>query len=112
LVGALLADVNQPIALITDIGKEEETVTRLSRVGFDTILGHLKGGFESWKAAGYEIDTINRISAEQFEKEVIIGENIIIDVRKEGEYEAEHVEDAFSKPLAYINNWVKDIQSK
>jgi hydroxyacylglutathione hydrolase len=108
-VGALIADVNQPIALITEIGKEEETVTRLSRVGFDNILGHLEGGFEAWKTAGFDVDTVNRISAEQFEKEVKIGESTIIDVRKEGEYEAEHVEDAYSKPLAYINNWVKDI---
>ena len=108
-VGALIADVNQPIALITELGKEVETVTRLSRVGFDNILGHLKGGFESWKTAGFDVDTVNRISAQQFEKEVKIGESKIIDVRKEGEYEAEHVEDAYSKPLAYINNWVKDI---
>ena len=108
-VGALIADVNQPIALITGLGKEVETVTRLSRVGFDNILGHLKGGFESWKTAGFDVDTVNRISAQQFEKEVKIGESKIIDVRKEGEYEAEHVEDAYSKPLAYINNWVKDI---
>ena len=108
-VGALIADVNQPIALITELGKEVETVTRLSRVGFDNILGHLKGGFESWKTAGFDVDTVNRISAQQFEKEVKIGESTIIDVRKEGEYEAEHVEDAYSKPLAYINNWVKDI---
>ena len=108
-VGALIADVNQPIVLITEIGKEEETVTRLSRVGFDNILGHLKGGFDAWKVAGFDVDTVNRISAEQFEKEVKIGESTIIDVRKEGEYEAEHIEDAYSKPLAYINNWVKDI---
>ena len=108
-VGALIADVNQPIALITELGKEVETVTRLSRVGFDNILGHLKGGFESWKTAGFDVDTVNRISAQQFEKEVKSGESKIIDVRKEGEYEAEHVEDAYSKPLAYINNWVKDI---
>lgn len=108
-VGALIADVNQTIALITEFGKEEETVTRLSRVGFDNILGHLKGGFAAWESSGYEVDTVNRILTEQFEKEVIIGENTIIDVRKEGEYEAEHLEDAFSKPLAYINNWIKDI---
>jgi hydroxyacylglutathione hydrolase len=108
-VGALIADVNQPIVLVTEIGKEEETVTRLSRVGFDNILGHLKGGFEAWKSAGFDVDTVNRISAEQFEKEVKIGECKVVDIRKEGEYEAEHLEDAYSKPLAYINNWVKDI---
>ncbi len=108
-VGALIADVNQPIVLITEIGKEEETVTRLSRVGFDHILGHLKGGFEAWKAAGFDADSVNRISAEQFEKEVKIGESKVIDIRKESEYEAEHLEDAYSKPLAYINDWVKDV---
>ena len=108
-VGALIADVNQPIVLVTDLGKEEETVTRLSRVGFDNILGHLKGGFEAWKAAGFEVDSVNRISAEQFEKEVKIGESKVIDIRKETEYQAEHLEDAYSKPLAYINDWVKDI---
>lgn len=108
-VGALIADVNQPIVLVTDSGKEEESVMRLSRVGFDNILGHLKGGFEAWKAAGFDVDTVNRISAEQFEKEVKIGESKVIDIRKESEYEAEHLEDAYSKPLAYINDWVKDI---
>ena len=108
-VGAMIANVKQPLLLITEVGKEEEAVTRLSRVGFDNILGHLKGGFETWKASGKETDTINRISAEQFSKEVKIGESKIIDVRKESEYAAEHVEEAYNKPLAYINGWVKDI---
>lgn len=110
--GALIADVQQPIILITEIDQEEESVTRLSRVGFDSIIGHLKGGFESWKKAGYEIDTINRITAEEFTKEVKIGESKVVDVRKESEYAAEHVEEAFSKPLAYINDWIKDINPK
>jgi rhodanese-related sulfurtransferase len=108
-VGALIADVKQPIVLITNQGSEEESVTRLSRVGFDNILGHLKGGFEAWKNNGEEVDSINRITAEQFANEVKIGESKIIDVRKESEYAAEHIEDAYSKPLAYINDWVKDI---
>jgi glyoxylase-like metal-dependent hydrolase (beta-lactamase superfamily II)/rhodanese-related sulfurtransferase len=108
-VGALIADVKQPILLVTDLGMEEETVTRLTRVGFDNIIGHLKYGFQAWKEAGYDIDTINRITAEEFEKEVKIGESKIIDVRKESEYEAEHIEEAYSRPLAAINEWVKDI---
>lgn len=111
-VGALIADVKQPILLVTETDQEEESVTRLSRVGFDNILGHLDGGFEAWKKAGKEIDTINRISAEEFTNEVKIGESKIIDVRKETEYAAEHVEEAFSKPLAYINDWIKDINPK
>jgi hydroxyacylglutathione hydrolase len=108
-VGALIADVKQPIILVTANGREEETVTRLSRVGFDNLIGHLEGGFEAWQNASKEIDTVNRISAEEFEKQVTIGESKIIDIRKESEYEAEHIEDAYSKPLAYINEWVKDI---
>lgn len=111
-VGALIADVNQPILLVTDPGKEQEAITRLSRVGFDHILGHLEGGFDSWVHAAKETDTINRIPAEQFASEVKIGKSKIIDVRKESEYAAEHVEDAYSKPLAYINDWIKDVDPR
>jgi rhodanese-related sulfurtransferase len=50
LVSALIADVKQPIILVTELGQEEESVTRLSRVGFDNLVGHLAGGFEAWKA--------------------------------------------------------------
>lgn len=107
--GALIVDAKQPILLITENGKEEEAVTRLSRVGFDTVLGHLKGGFETWKAAGKETDTVNRITPEQFAAEVKIGTSTIIDVRKESEYASEHIEEAYSKPLAYINDWIRDI---
>jgi hydroxyacylglutathione hydrolase len=108
-VGALIGDVKQPILLVTDLGMEEETVTRLTRVGFDNLIGHLKYGFQAWKEAGFDVDTVNRITAEEFEKEVKIGESKVIDVRKESEYEAEHVEDAYSRPLAAINEWIKDI---
>jgi hydroxyacylglutathione hydrolase len=116
-VGALIGDVTQAIILVTDKGMEEETITRLSRVGFDNLLGYLEGGFEAWKTGGHEVDTVKRITPEQFAKDVkiITDENateksdFIIDVRKESEYEAEHVEEAFSKPLSAINDWIKDI---
>lgn len=108
-VGAMIIDVNQPILLVTEPGREEETVTRLSRVGFDNILGYLEGGFESWKNAGFETDTVTRITPAEFETKVKIGEDTVIDVRKESEYAAEHVEEAYNKPLAYINEWIRDI---
>jgi hydroxyacylglutathione hydrolase len=108
-VGALLADVKQPLLLVTDLGKEEETVTRLSRVGFDNILGHLKGGIKTWLDSGKETDTINRITPAQFANEYKPGESKVVDIRKETEYAAEHINEAYSKPLAYINDWVKDI---
>lgn len=108
-VGALIADVKQPILLVTDLGAEEETVTRLSRVGFDNVLGYLAGGFSAWENAGKEVDTVNRISAERFADDVKIGTDRVVDVRKESEYNAEHVEDAYNRPLAYINDWIKDV---
>jgi hydroxyacylglutathione hydrolase len=108
-VGALVVDVKQPILLVTDLGMEEETVTRLTRVGFDNLIGHLKGGFDTWKKAGFELETVNRITANQLEKVLKIGESKVLDVRRKSEYEAEHIDEAFSKPLAYINDWIKDI---
>lgn len=110
-VGAMIVDVKQPILLVTDENTEEEAVTRLSRVGFDQVLGHLKRGFDAWKNAGKEIDTVNRITASEFEEQFQKSSSIVIDVRKESEYAAEHVEDAYSKPLAYINNWMNDINT-
>lgn len=108
-VGALVGDVKQEIVFIAESGMEEEVITRLSRVGFDKVLGYLEGGFAAWQEAGKEIDQVKRISAEEFATQFKAGESMVIDVRKETEYEAEHVEDAYSKPLAYINDWTKDI---
>ena len=108
-VGALIVDVKQPILLVTDLGKEEESVTRLSRVGFDNVLGHLKGGFAAWLDAGKEADVVDRITANEFAKNVKIGEDKVVDIRKDSEYAAEHVDEAYNKPLSLINEWVKDI---
>ena len=107
-VGALIRDVKQPLLLITPEGKEEETVTRLSRVGFDGVLGYLKGGFDSWKNAGLEVATIESISPEQFafakdEK------SIVIDARKPGEFSAERVEDAINIPLDNVNERFNEV---
>jgi glyoxylase-like metal-dependent hydrolase (beta-lactamase superfamily II)/rhodanese-related sulfurtransferase len=110
-VGAMILDVNQPLLLVADEGMEEETITRLSRVGFDNVLGFLKGGFKSWKEEKKEIDTVNRINADQFKNELQVGVSKVIDVRKETEYEAEHVEEAFSRPLSSINLWFSELKS-
>ena len=107
-VGAMIVDVQQPILLVCDSGTEEEVITRLSRVGFDNVLGYLYGGFESWKNSNKETDSIHRISPQEFAEQ--FNENSkVIDVRKESEYEAEHVENAFRRPLANINEWASMI---
>ncbi len=108
-VGAMIVDVKQPILLIAAPGTEEEAVTRLSRVGFDNVLGYLKGGFDAWKEAGLEVDAVDRITADEFATRLKKDKGMVLDVRKESEFEAEHVENAVSKPLAYINEWIRDI---
>jgi hydroxyacylglutathione hydrolase len=110
-VGSMVENVDQAIILVTDIGKEEESITRLSRVGFDNLIGYLKGGFNEWQNAGYITDNVYRISADQFATEAKTETHKIIDLRRNTEYEAEHVNNAYSRPLANINNWIKDINS-
>ncbi|WP_034044186.1 MBL fold metallo-hydrolase [Wocania ichthyoenteri] len=112
-VGALITDLKQSILLVTPKGKEKETVTRLSRVGYDNTLGYLDGGMETWKAAGKDIETIESISAEEFSKR-FKNENIsTLDVRKDGEYKSEHLEgdNVQHFPLDFINDNMNAINS-
>ncbi len=101
-VGAMIPDVKQQILLITDEGREEETIKRLARVGYDFVIGYLKGGIDAWKKENRELDSVRRITPSQF-AEKFKNNPIVIDVRKPGEYEAEHVKDAKSVPLDFIN---------
>lgn len=107
-VGSLIVDVKHPLLLVADEGTEEEVITRLSRVGFDHVLGYLKGGFEAWKSSTKEIDEIKRISPSEF-AEVFNENSKVIDVRKIGEYSAEHIDNAYSRPLDTISDWVSTI---
>jgi hydroxyacylglutathione hydrolase len=110
-VGALIVDVNQPILLVTAPGEELQAITRLSRVGFDNVVGYLDGGFAAWQSAGEETDSVHRITPAEFEKEVAENHHPVIDIRREGEYEAEHLVEAVSKPLAYINDWISTLDA-
>jgi rhodanese-related sulfurtransferase len=102
-VGALIMNVNQPLLLVTPEGKEEEAITRLSRVGFDQVLGILSGGIAAWENAGFETDSVASISPEEFAAE-FSKESVVVDARKPGEYDAEHVENAINIPLDTINS--------
>lgn len=106
-VGALIKDVKQPILLIAPEGKEEETVTRLSRVGFDHTLGYLNGGVEAWKKAGFETDSLQSVSPEEFAKHY--KDAIVIDARRPGEFTAEHIVNAKSIPLDYLNEHLAEV---
>jgi len=106
-VGTLVLDIKQPILLVAEPGREEEIVTRLSRVGYDGTLGFLNGGFEAWKASGKDVDTIQSITAEEA-AELQKSQNLpIADVRKKSEHDSEHVLDAINAPLDYINDSMK-----
>ncbi len=110
-VGALIADVKQPILLVTPEGQEEEAVTRLSRVGFDNTLGFLQGGFDAWVEAGKEIDTISSEEVPKL-KDLLQKENTpVFDVRKQSEYEAEHLAIAENTPLDFINDHLAEFPS-
>ena len=110
-VGTLVVDVKQPILLVANPGEETEAITRLARVGFDGVLGFLEGGFETWKNSGKDIDTVDSISASQFSDEFKNDKTITLDVRTNTEYEAEHVDEAFSRPLAQINDWFHEFEN-
>ncbi|MAU71995.1 MAG: MBL fold metallo-hydrolase [Pseudozobellia sp.] len=107
-VGALIADTKQPLLLVCPVGKEEEAVTRLSRVGFDGTIGYLKGGFDAWKQSGKDVDTIQSVSAEEAKKQINSEGTPVYDVRKPGEYQSEHVVDATNTPLDFINDYMGD----
>jgi glyoxylase-like metal-dependent hydrolase (beta-lactamase superfamily II)/rhodanese-related sulfurtransferase len=102
--GTLIPDINQQILIVAEPGKEAEAVTRLARVGYDHAIGFLDGGFESWKQAGMPVEIMKSISVAEFAEEIkSFPERQIFDVRKKSEYDSEHIVDAVSAPLDYIN---------
>jgi len=105
-VGTLIPDLKQEILIIADEGREAEVVTRLARVGYDYAIGYLKGGIGAWKKAGKETDQIESITPEAL---AAVAQPHILDVRKESEYQAEHIDGAANMPLDYINNHIADI---
>jgi glyoxylase-like metal-dependent hydrolase (beta-lactamase superfamily II)/rhodanese-related sulfurtransferase len=111
--GALIPDLKQEILIVADEGRAEEVVTRLARVGFDNAIGYLEGGFEAWKNAGKEVDTIESISAQQLPDAVAHTANsIILDVRKNSEYNSEHVVGAENACLDYVNESMKKVNTQ
>ena len=103
-VGALISDLKQKILIVAPVGREEETVRRLARVGYDHAVGYLDGGFDTWLNSGNEIATIESISVEEFINDFQNKKEKIIDVRKPSEFETTHITGAISLPLDFFNN--------
>lgn len=110
-VGTLVPTVDQPILLIAEEDRLQEVLTRLARVGYDNVLGYLDGDMKAWQKAGFEVDHIQSISAEEAYERFEAGQTRILDVRKQSEYNSEHVENAVNAPLDYLNESMKSIES-
>ncbi|MCG9880238.1 MAG: MBL fold metallo-hydrolase [Bacteroidia bacterium] len=103
-VGTLIPDIKQEILIVAEVGREMEIVTRLARVGYDHAIGFLNGGFDAWKNSGKEVDTIRTVSVDEFAAAEVADPTInILDVRKNSEYQSEHILNATNAPLDYIN---------
>jgi glyoxylase-like metal-dependent hydrolase (beta-lactamase superfamily II)/rhodanese-related sulfurtransferase len=111
-VGALIKDVEQSILLVVEEARLTEAITRLSRVGFDKVLGHLEGGVEAWKEAGKELDTVDSITSEEFAERMHSAPLPVVDVRKESEYANGHVQDAMLAPLDALNDHLAGFESR
>lgn len=109
-VGALIKDLMQPILIVAPEGREEETIKRLARVGYDNAIGYLEGGFQAWKDSGAEYDQIETIDlkalAKAIDQEAEIG---VMDVRKPSEWSAEHIDGSINIPLDFINEKMSEI---
>lgn len=102
--GSLLP-FDQAILLITDPGREEETLIRLARVGFDKVEGYLKGGFASWQEARFPIDMIIDVETDELAMDLPHDPNLlVVDVRKPAEFAEGHVEGAINLPLSSLND--------
>lgn len=111
-VGALIQDVAQPILLIVEPNQLEEAIVRLSRVGFDNVIGYLDGGVSSWLADGREIDTVKSVLASDLQIELDRDPSTpVVDVRKVSEYISEHIKIASNMPLSTINLHLSDVPS-
>lgn len=111
-VGQLIVDIEQPILLVVEESKVEEALIRLARVGFDNTMGYLEGGFEAWRTSGKEIDMVASIPATDFAARFEEVKDFVFDVRKPGEYQAEHIDGAYHTPLSNLNDYLASFPKK
>lgn len=105
---AKLIPLHQPLVLVTEPGKEEESLTRLSRVGMDNILGYLEGSIAAWQAAGKPLDLIIDVEADELAMDIPHDDRLeVLDVRQPGEYENGHVKGANNLPLSEFTDILK-----
>ena len=111
-VGEILEDINTPILLVVPNEREEEVITRLSRVGFDHILGYLKGGIENWKSKNKTTSSIDSSEALVLKDLENKSNNCILDVRSQNEHQNESISGSVNIPLTLINQSINQINFK
>jgi rhodanese-related sulfurtransferase len=101
----IILPFNKNILIVAEPGKEKESIVRLTRVGFEKFIGFLEGGYATWVNAGEKIDMIIDVEADELAMDIPFDPNmVIIDVRKEAEYDEAHVKDALNIPLADLTD--------
>ena len=110
-VGTLIPDLKQPILLVVNPGREEEVVTRLSRVGYDNAIGYLDGGFETWEKSGREADKVAQVTAVELTDLVEQASPMVVDVRKQSEFDSQHVIGFDNMPLDVNNDRMNDLDA-
>ena len=111
-VGEILEDINTPILLVVPNGREEEVITRLSRVGFDHTLGFLKGGIENWKSKEKTISSIDSSESSVLKDLENKSKHLILDVRSHDEHQNESISGSLNIPLKSINKSIDQINFK
>ena len=110
-VGELLEDIKKPIILLAPKGREEEAITRLSRVGFDNIKGYLKGGIKSWIELKKQTNSIENIKAQDFMSLNSKFDINILDVRSQNEYLSGSVDGSLNIPLINLTDNLDKLNS-
>lgn len=101
-VGVLIKNINQSIILVAPEGREEEAIIRLSRIGYDNVLGYIDGGVDAWEKAGLETNSVECVEPNELNE--VEGDQLFIDVRRNGEYEDNHIVDAYNLPLSQLSD--------
>lgn len=109
-VGSVISNVSQLLLLVVDNKRAEEAITRLSRVGFDNVIGFLDGGITSWKDSNREAENLATITAQDFEKRMTLNESVVFDVRRAGEYQSAHITGAINIPLNHIQDYISEFR--
>ncbi|TND07250.1 MAG: beta-lactamase [Bacteroidetes bacterium] len=111
--GTLITDMDRPILLVVPEGKAEETALRLARVGYDHVIGYLSGGMEAWEKAGFETDSIRQVSPNELATLLNMSAGLhILDVRRQSEFDSEHIMGVSSFPLDHIHRRIDELDKR